>query len=310
MSLLLVNRQFRDEYTERCEDQQTLFLHDAFKSLDKRSILNELEMLKGWVTGICYFASATEPTALRELEGFLGNCAHWYKDLPAVNVRLYFSHRQDSDNYTPNVFKCLQNTIVEITSFQKIAELEVYATKRARRGTSITRSRKLLARWCRGDSPSDMFLDRAPHGGKIEWEIYSKTSLEDDDSASSCESSTSWSKDEGDDCKDHSSVWGDDGGNNDFSHLEPHRGKSKYSDLVFNEDSQDSRGADDSADNDGDKEGMNGNAGTGDPRSDRKPGSDAMKRVRQWLALASEESSLSGGLQMEHHCAIRFDYQQ
>jgi hypothetical protein len=39
MSLLLVNRQFRDEYTERCEDQQALFLHDAFASLEDASIL-------------------------------------------------------------------------------------------------------------------------------------------------------------------------------------------------------------------------------------------------------------------------------
>jgi hypothetical protein len=46
MSLLLVNRQFRDEYTEMCEDQQALLLHDAFRSLDDASILNEVDMLR------------------------------------------------------------------------------------------------------------------------------------------------------------------------------------------------------------------------------------------------------------------------
>jgi hypothetical protein len=61
MSLLLVNRQFRDEYTERCEDQQALFLHDAFTSLEDASILAEFDMLRSWVLGICYFESAREP---------------------------------------------------------------------------------------------------------------------------------------------------------------------------------------------------------------------------------------------------------
>jgi hypothetical protein len=223
-------------------------------------------------------------TALRELEGFLGHCARWFKDLPAVNVRMYISHRQDFDNYTPSVFDRLPGQIVKIASFQKIAEVEIYATKRTRSRTRITWSRKLLARWCRAEPPSDIFLDRVPHGGKIEWEVYSKTSLDDDDFASSYHSSDSWPEDWGDDSKDHSSEWGHDDGNNDFSNLEAYCGRKKDRD----EDSEVwrvSRSTNVSTGNGADEEDVEGNTGTGDSRSDRKSGSDAIKRVRQWLLL-------------------------
>lgn len=299
MSLLLVNRQFRDEYTEMCEDQQALLLHDAFRSLDDASILNEVDMLRSWVLGICYWESVREPDALFELESYLGNCARWFKGLPAANVRLYISHRQDFDNYTPWVFHLLHDQIVKIAAFQKIAEVEIYATKRTRSRTRITWSRKLLARWCRAESPSDVFLARAPHGGKIEWDVYCMTSLDDDDSASSYHSSDSWPEDEDDDSKDERSVWGDDDGNNDFSNLMPCCGKKRHRD-VDSEVWQVSRSTDDGADNGADEDEVEGNGGTGDPRSDRNSESDAIKRVRQWLLLEYSECGLSDGPQVNH----------
>jgi hypothetical protein len=299
MSLLLVNRQFREEYTERCEDQQALILHDAFTSLDDASIINEFDMLRCWTLGICYWESAREPDALFHLEDYLGECARWFKGLPAANVRLYISHRQDFDDYTPRVFDRLENNIAEIASFQKVAEVEIYATKRTRRRTSITWSRKLLARWCRAESPSDIFLDRAPHGGKIEWDVYCKTSLDDVDSASSYHSSDSWPTDKGDDSKDERSVWGDDDGNNDFSNLMPCCGRKRDRD-VNSEVWRVSRSTDDGADNGADEEDVEGNAGTGEPRSGRKSGSDAIQKVRQWLLLESSEPDLPDGPQMNH----------
>lgn len=284
MTLLLVNHQFRDEFTEWCEDQQALYLHDACKSLDDAIILAEFDILRSWALTICYFESAREPTTLLQLEGYLGDCTRWFKDLPAVNVRLYTSHRQDFDDYTPSVFDRLESNIVKIASFLKVAEVDIHAIKRTWRRTSITWSRKLLARWCRSDCPSDIFLDRAPHGGKIEWEVHTKSSLDDDDSASFYHSSDSWLEDWGDDSKDHSSEWGDDGGNNNFSNLEPYYGRRKDSDK----DSEVwpvSRGTDDSTDDCAEEEDVEGNTGTRDSRSDRNSGSDAIKRVRQWLLL-------------------------
>jgi hypothetical protein len=256
-------------------------------------------MLRCWTFGICFWESARGADALFHLEDYLGKCARWFKGLPAANVRLYISHRQDFDDYTPRFFDRLENNIAEIASFQKVAEVEIYATRRTRRRTSITWSRKLLARWCRAESPSDIFLDRAPHGGKIEWDVYCKTSLDDDDSASSYHSSDSWPEDWGDDSKDHSSEWGDDGGNNDFSHLVPCCGRKRDRD-VDSEVWQVSRSTDDGADNGADEEGVESNAETGDPRSDRKSGSDAIQRVRQWLLLEQSVSDLSDGSQTKH----------
>jgi hypothetical protein len=123
--------------------------------------------------------------------------------------------------------------------------------------------------------------------------------LDDVDSASSYHSSDSWPTDKGDDSKDERSVWGDDDGNNDFSNLMPCCGRKRDRD-VNSEVWRVSRSTDDGADNGADEEDVEGNAGTGEPRSGRKSGSDAIQKVRQWLLLESSEPDLPDGPQMNH----------
>ena len=67
-SLLLVNRQFRDEYTERCSDQQTLCLRDYLDFSDTIGVLNVLDELRSWVLSICIIDSSAQITAPRRLQ--------------------------------------------------------------------------------------------------------------------------------------------------------------------------------------------------------------------------------------------------
>lgn len=193
-SLLLVNRQFRDEYTERCLDQQTLCLRDCLDFSDVIGVLNVLDELRSWVLAICTTESIAQPTAPSMLESYIGKCAHWYHDLRAVNIRLYLSYQGNLEDDAPYIFDHLQSTIADIASFEKISGLEIYITKPTRRHTTASWSRKLLARWRRDDPEATILLGPALHTECSEWEDFKGFGIDVDCSISSSSSSSgSWS---------------------------------------------------------------------------------------------------------------------
>lgn len=202
-SLLLVNHQFRDEYTERCWDQPTLCLRDYLDFSDNIGVLNLLDELRSWALSICIVDSSAHLTAPRRLEPYLGNCARWYHDLRAVNIILYLNYQSDVEDCAPYVFDHMQSTIADIASFSKVAKLEIYMTKPARRHKRASWSRRLLARWRRDEPAATILLRLAPASEGSEWEDFEGFDLEVDcstysslPSSSSC--SDSWPDDKDD----------------------------------------------------------------------------------------------------------------
>lgn len=125
---------------------------------------------------------------------------------------------------------------------------------------------KLLARWHRDDSVATIFLGPAPHAEESVWEGFEGFEPDFDSPATSCGSSRSWSDGEDQGSEDHGSDNGDDG-NNGSVNIEPDCEKPEDGDESGG-DSQETRDADDSADNGaGDKDGAD-DTGTDDPRSD------------------------------------------
>jgi len=188
-SLLLVSRQFRDEYTERCLDQQILCLRDWLDFSDTMGVLTVLDELRSWVIDIC-------TAAPRRLDRHLGNCAQWYHDLRAVNLRLYLNYQSDLGDCAPYVSDHLQSTVADIASFKKTARLEIYMTKPARRYGRASWSRKLLARWHRGESQATILLGPAPEIEGSEWEDFEGVGLDVEWSTSFSNSFGSWPDDE------------------------------------------------------------------------------------------------------------------
>jgi hypothetical protein len=217
-SLLLVSRQFRDECTERCLDQQILCLRDWLDFSDTTGVLTVLDELRSWVIAIC-------TAAPRRLDRYLGNCAQWYHDLRAVNMRLYLNYQSDLDDCAPYVLDHLQSTISDIASFKKTARLEIYMTKPARRYGRASWSRKLLARWHRGESQATILLGPALETEGSEWEDFEGVGLDVDWSTSSSSLFGSWPDDE-----DH-----DDTQANDTGDDQDDTGEYSDSDFSFHE---------------------------------------------------------------------------
>lgn len=201
-SLLLVNHQFRDEYTERCSDQSTLCLRDYLDFSDTIGVLNVLDELRSWALSICTVDSSAQLTAPRRLEPYLGNCARWYHDLRVVNIILYLNYQSDLEDCAPYVFDHMQSTIADIASFRKIAKLEIYMTKPARRHKRASWSRRLLARWRRVEPEATILLGLAPDSEGSEWEHFEGFDLEADCSTCSSPSSSPFSSDSWSDDKD------------------------------------------------------------------------------------------------------------
>jgi hypothetical protein len=99
-SLLLVNRQFRDEYVEQCMTQQVLCLSDLPDWIGDSSVLAALNWAKFWILAICKSDSSIQleaPRKLgapRKLDTYLGKCAQWYHDLRAVNIGLSLNYQR------------------------------------------------------------------------------------------------------------------------------------------------------------------------------------------------------------------------
>jgi len=161
-SMLLVNRQFRDEYVERCLDQQVLSLRDCPHWTGATSILAALDEARSWILAMCAAKFSTHLGAPRSLRHYVGGCARWYNDLHAVKIRLYLNYQHGLEDCGSYAFDHLQGTMADIASFQKVAKLEVYMTKRARCHSKVTWSRKLLARWQRNDAAATIFLGLTP----------------------------------------------------------------------------------------------------------------------------------------------------
>lgn len=68
-SPLLVNRQFRDEYTKRCQDQQVLCLRDRTHWTGVTGILAALDDAKSGILAVC---RATEHNKLCHVQSPLG----------------------------------------------------------------------------------------------------------------------------------------------------------------------------------------------------------------------------------------------
>ena len=215
-SLLLVNRQFRDEYVKRCNDQQVLSLRDRTHWTGVTGILAAVDDAKSGILAMCRAEFSTHPRTPNNLRLYLGNSALWYDDLSAVTLRLYLSYQHDLEDCGPCVLGHLQSMMADIAAFQKIAELEVYMIKRTGRQSRVTWSRKLLAQWHRDDSVASIFLGPASHAEESAWEGFKGFEIDFDSPASS------WFGEEDEGSEDNGSDNEDDE-NNDPSNMEPQR---------------------------------------------------------------------------------------
>lgn len=174
-------------------------------------MLTVLDELKSWVLEICTTESSAQLITLRRLESHLGKCAHWYHELRVVNIRLYLNYQSDLDDCAPYVLDHLQSTIADIAAFEKIAKLEIYMTKPARRHTRASWSRRLLARLRHDESQATILLGPTTHTEGDEWEEFEGFGLDVDCSASSRSSFGSWSDEEDDENQKHDTDDDQDG---------------------------------------------------------------------------------------------------
>lgn len=273
-SLLLVSRQFRNEYTERCLDQQTLSLRDCFDFSDAIGLMTVLDSLMCWVLDICLAEYAAGLVASRELESYLGNCAHWYYGLRTVNLRLYLNHQSDLGDCAPDIFDHLQSTFADIAFFEKIAKLEIYMTKPTRRHTTATWSRQLLARWRRGEPEAIILLGPALHTERSEWEDFEGFTFDAGCSGSSSHSSYSSSSGSWYDAEDAGDDQENDTDNDEDSDEESGENISLYEELLDQKGYESADESDNDVGDDIDSDDIVSNENTGRGAGDEHPHSN------------------------------------
>jgi hypothetical protein len=262
-SLLLVNRHFKDEYTERCLDREVLCLRSQVSNFC--SVFRALDRVESWITAMYTTVPCEQYRTTRKLENYLESCALWYQKLPTANVRMYLEHENGWEGRTPHDFDHLTHSMSDLESFGRIAKLEVYMISQIGQGKAASESRRLLARWRRKDFQSLLFPDPAFKADKSEWEDFDEVNFSLDNSASLHGSSASRFEDE----NNSSSGYEDSDDGDDYDHdNDSGNATPDHAGSQGGEGPQNSGGGDERDDESACDKEMDGVAERGDPNSE------------------------------------------
>lgn len=157
-SLLLVDRQFHNEYRERCEAHQVLYVQDHPEALEDRDLdlkdkagLWEIKYRvdrKGYVS------------QLEALNAFLRTCAPRYLALHSIDIEICISIRTRAE-FQDIISIAAWDDMSDFLAFGKTRLLEVYCAERAQGRRFTATPRPLIARWKRGDPLHINFMEPA-----------------------------------------------------------------------------------------------------------------------------------------------------
>jgi hypothetical protein len=165
-SLLLVSRQFRDEYTERCAGQQVLCMRDHCMVRGAQAILPSPNRAR-----FCTMEFHFIPNAIDEdFEGLNEFLVRWAApDLAvrSIDLKLNFvdmTREQIEGGY-------VRHAIYSLQAFRKVASVELYLTEILWDFRNLGKPKELIARWDGGDDMRISFLTPAiqVHDTGSEW---------------------------------------------------------------------------------------------------------------------------------------------
>lgn len=165
-SLLLVSRQFRDEYTERCIGQQVLCLRDHCETWGSSAIIPSPNRARFWAIEF-FVMSANTDSDLQMLQNFLDLQAGPDQALRFINIKLLFVGIPREDIESGSVLSAISN----LQAFERVASLEVYLAEKLWDFRKSSKPKILIARWERSDDNQINFLTPAmeAHDMGSEW---------------------------------------------------------------------------------------------------------------------------------------------
>lgn len=170
-SLLLINRQFKREYSEQCEKQQALCFRDRpGGGTLKREKVTIKDKAERWNIDWCiceYSSFASEVDYLYEI---LSTCAPAFAMLGSVNIKLWVS----DCTFAREDIAHIKEHVSRIPAFEKVAMLEVYRIRNLNHSKKASEPRELFARWHRkGNMPLE-FMDSpvSEDGTESDWEAF------------------------------------------------------------------------------------------------------------------------------------------
>lgn len=155
-SLLLVSRQFRDEYTERCAGQQALCMRDHCAFRGDIAVSPSPEGARIWAIEF-FVMSGNTLNDLKMLKEFLDLQAGPDLTLRVVNIKLLFEDtRREMIEGGP-----VRSAISNIQDSGRVASLEIYLAKKLWDFRKSGKPKAPIARWDRSDDTHINFLTSA-----------------------------------------------------------------------------------------------------------------------------------------------------
>jgi len=150
-SLLLVSRQFRDEYTERCAGRQVLCMRDHCKYLGSKDVIPLPDRACFWAM-VFFVMSDNIGDDMEMFEHFLNRQTGPALALRSINIKLMFEDTPREEIESDIV----RRAISEVQACEKVASLEIYLAEKAWDLRRSSKPKILIARWDRSD---DLHID-------------------------------------------------------------------------------------------------------------------------------------------------------
>ena len=145
-SLLLVSRQFCDEYTERCTGQQVLCLQDHCETWGGTALIPSPNRARFWAIEF-FVMSANTDSDLKMLQTFLDLQAGPDQALRFINIKLLFVGLPREDIEGGSVLSAISN----LQASKRVASPEIYLAEMLWDFTKSSKPKTLIARWHRSD---------------------------------------------------------------------------------------------------------------------------------------------------------------
>lgn len=171
-SLLLINRQFKQEYGERCSGQQVLCLKNCTDATEYVDVVPELQKAHHWNIEYSVFWGRPGSTFVDHqiswLEEFLSKWTPLFPTLHSISIQLYLPMTLCILEVVYNIERLMSGLL----AVDRVKLLEVYGRKGIGLHRNARKPRTLLARWERDTNAPSGFLDGpiAMEGTDSEWE--------------------------------------------------------------------------------------------------------------------------------------------
>ena len=155
-SLLSVSRQFRDEYTERCAEQQVLCMRDHCVTNGDKAVLPPSNRAHFWAIEF-FIMSDNTLDDLRMFKAFLDLQAGPNLTVRSISIKLLFEGKIREEIETGSV----RRAISDFLACGKVASMKIYLAEKLWDYKGSGKPKFLIARWDRSDDTNIKFLTPA-----------------------------------------------------------------------------------------------------------------------------------------------------